>query len=310
MRGVLLLSVWMGWVGLSCSAEVPEEAPAPGPVVEALEGPWVVAIQPGHWLVEELPDELVRLRQSTGTAWGRVREVEVNLAVARALVPMVEARGWTAVLIPATVPPGLRADAFVSIHADGSADTRRQGWKLAPPWRPSPAALDLSRALEGAFGAETDLVHDASGITVNMRGYFGFSHRRFTHAASPYTPSVLVELGFLSHAQDRRRLVEDPERYARVLVKGLETYFAARTRDRVDDLVPPVYPRLEVAPGGAQVVARPEGAVVTEVAEGTPINPVGEADGWYEVSLRAPRVMGWIAKDDLVPWGYQRPRWD
>lgn len=295
----------------SCTASTPEGEPLAEPsppVVEALEGPWVVAIQPGHWLVQELPDELERLRQSTGTAWGSAREVEVNLAVARALVPLVEARGWKAVLVPATVPPGLRADAFLSIHADGSSDTRRQGWKVAPPWRASAAALNLSRALEGAFGAEADLLHDAQGITVNMRGYFGFSHRRFTHAASPYTPSVLVELGFLSHAQDRRRLVEQPDRFARILLSGLEAYLGSRPRDRVDDLVPPVYPRLEVGPGGAQVVARPLGNVVTEVAEGTPVHPVGEAGEWYEVSLRAPRVIGWIAKEDLVPQGTSQ--WD
>lgn len=307
LRRVFPFSLWTGMVGLliSCSASTPlRSEPEPQtPLVEALTGPWVVAIQPGHWLVEELPDELHRLRQSTGTAWGKVREVEINLAVARALVPLIEAKGWTAVLVPATVPPGLRADAFVSIHADGSSDTRRQGWKLAPPWRASPAAHRLGEALEDAFRAEGDLVHDASGITVNMRGYFGFSHRRFTHAASPYTPSVLVELGFLSHAQDRRRLVEDPDRFARILVTGLEAYLSSRPRDRVDDLVPPVYPRLEVGPGGAQVAVSPEGRVVAEITQGTFVNPVGESGGWYEVSLRAPRVIGWIAKDDLVPWG-------
>jgi len=294
----------------ACAAPPDQPGEAPRPVVEPLEGPWVVAIQPGHWLVEEVPDELERFRQSTGTAWGRVREVEVNLSVARALVPLVEARGWKAVLVPATVPPGLRVDAFVSIHADGSADTRRQGWKLAAPWRASPAAHRLAEALEGAFRSDPELVHDVSGVTVNMRGYFGFAHRRFSYAASPYTPSVLVELGFLSHAGDRRRLVEQPERYASILIRGLEAYLSSRPRDRVDDLVPPVYPPLEVGPGGARVAARPEGRVVAEVPEGTFVNPVGESGDWYEVSLRAPRVMGWISKTDLVPRGSSRPGFD
>lgn len=289
----------------SCAAQpLPLAQPVQSPQLpEALTGPWVVAIQPGHWKIEELPDELYRLRGSTGTAWGRVREVDINRTVAEALVELVRGQGWTPVLVPATVPPGLRADVFLSIHADGSADTTRTGWKLAPPWRSSLAGLALAQALSNSFQSQSDLKHDEDGITINMRGYFGFSHRRFVHAVSPHTPSVLVELGFVTNERDRRLLTAEPRRFARLLLRGLESYFAGRPRDRTDDLLPREFPRMIVGPAGAQVVSRPEAGSrpLGRGLPGTALSPVGESGDWYEVSLRSPRVIGWVSKGSLLP---------
>ena len=97
--------------------------PGPGPLPEegpiaVLTGPPIIAIQAGHWEVTELPLELAKLRTSRGASFGALMEVEFNRSVAASLVSMVEARGWKALLLPATVPPGLRAEAFVAIHAD------------------------------------------------------------------------------------------------------------------------------------------------------------------------------------------------
>jgi len=66
---------------------------SPEPFFAPLEGPWVVAVQPGHWKVEELPEELSRLRTSTGAVFGEVREVDVNLRVADHLLKRIESRG-------------------------------------------------------------------------------------------------------------------------------------------------------------------------------------------------------------------------
>ena len=101
-----------------------------------LEGPPVVALQPGHWRIDELPSEHAGRNRGTGAVYAGVRELDINLAVVDAIVPMLERRGWTVIVFPATVPPGLRADVFVSIHADWAGDPNRRGWKLAPPWRP------------------------------------------------------------------------------------------------------------------------------------------------------------------------------
>ena len=61
--------------------------------ITALEGPWVVAIQPGHWKIEELPEEHARRRGNIGGVYGGVREVDINVAVAGELVRLVEAEG-------------------------------------------------------------------------------------------------------------------------------------------------------------------------------------------------------------------------
>ena len=76
--------------------------------VKPLEGPWVVAIQPGHWNTSELPDEQAHRRGSTGAAYGSVREAGINRAVTDALTPKLEAEGWKVVLVPATVDTPLR----------------------------------------------------------------------------------------------------------------------------------------------------------------------------------------------------------
>ena len=128
------------------------------PPIEPLEGPWIVAVQPGHMRIGELPEELSHRRGDTGAVYGSVREAAINRAVVDALIPLMESEGWKTVLVPATVPPGLRADVFLSIHADGSNNPAQRGWKISPPWRPSPASRGLAAELAGAFSEETGLV--------------------------------------------------------------------------------------------------------------------------------------------------------
>ena len=270
--------------------------------VKPLEGPWVVAIQPGHWKIDELPDEQAHRRGSTGAVYGSVREADINRAVTDALIPKLEGEGWKIVLVPATVPPGLRADAFISIHADGGNGSSRRGWKLAPSWRPSQAARKPAAALNSSFAAEPELLEDKDGVTIFMRGYFGFNYRRYRHAASPYTPSVLVELGFVSNSRDRELMTSRPDYYASLIYRGLKSYFKGRNRDSVADLIPLKLPYLRVGPGGAVVRRRPhsDAPKITELAAGTILRPVDESGDWYEVFIRHHRTSGWLAKSETV----------
>ncbi|HET7839330.1 MAG TPA: hypothetical protein VFL04_06190, partial [Rectinemataceae bacterium] len=144
----------------------PEPGPEQGPI-PALEGPVTIAIQPGHWQVAELPDELWRLRESTGAVWGGTREVDINRGVAVALSGLIQARGWRALVLPATIPPGLRADAFIAIHADWGPSPGIRGWKVAPPWRASAASERLADELGASFAAEPGSLEDRGGITVS-----------------------------------------------------------------------------------------------------------------------------------------------
>ncbi len=284
--------------------ETSEPETVAGPRVVPLQGPWVVAIQPGHWRIGELPDEHARRRANVGASHGGVREVDINVAVTEALVPLLENEGWDIQMIPATVPPGLRADALLSIHADWGADPNRNGWKLAAPWRPSPAASSLAQALRESFGAEPGLREDRNGITVGMRGYFGFASHRFHYASSPYTPAVLVELGFLTNDVERARMVEDPDFYAAVIHRGLVSYFAGRDRLETASLIPRIFEIKTVGHEGAAVrrSTTPDSGVIRHLEAGEIVRPVDEVGGWYEVRIRTPALTGWVRAADLVPF--------
>ncbi len=313
-------------VGLGTAALVPPGGPATSPAarpvsagtgietappapIEPLAGPWVVAVQPGHWEVENLPDELARLRTSTGAEHGTVREVDLNRAVAAALIERIEAKGWKALLVPATVPPGLRADAFLSIHADWSSDPGMRGWKLAASWRSSGASRALLASLSEAFGGTGGLPRSPDAATVNMRGYFAFNSRRFEHASSPYTPAALLELGFLTNEEDRTLMKTNPSFYADVIVKGLERYFAGRERSRTDDLRPLDLPWVAAGPAGAVVRRSPEDAseALWTLEPDSVLLPVDESGGWYEVFVRKAWATGWVRKAETVP--AEDPRW-
>lgn len=280
--------------------EIPAEEPGE-PMLLPLDGPYVIAVQPGHWKIDELPADSRRRERSIGAVYAGVRELDINLAVVDELVPLLEAEGWEVIVVPATVPPGLRADVFISIHADWGASTARSGWKLAPPWRPSYAATALANALKESFRAEPELNEDIGGVTVGMRGYFGFASHRYTHASSPYTPAVLVELGFVTNAVERERMVSEPDFYARILHRGIKNHLSRWTRMDLSSLVPQEFSSMVVQSDGAVAYKIPDtgSAQVRELAPGAVITPVDRIPGWYEVRLRNPRVIGWVPANDL-----------
>ena len=95
-----------------------------------------VGLQVGHWRAAELPAELRRLRGQTGAYAAGVSEAEVNLLVAEQVRALLAPLGIAVDLLPATIPPGYLADAFVSLHADGVASSQVAGYKAArAEWR-------------------------------------------------------------------------------------------------------------------------------------------------------------------------------
>ena len=271
------------------------------PAVIPLEGPFTVALQPGHWKIDEAPAEIHRRPRSFGAEYAGVRELDINLAVVDRLVPLLEAEGWHVIVVPATVPPGLRADAFISVHADWGADVRRSGWKLAPPYRPSEASSRLAGSLRDAFAAQEELSEDVGGITVGMRGYFGFAYNRYRHASSPYTPATLVELGFVTNAADRVRMSTAPEYYARILHQGLRNFRFSSGRPSAQALIPRSFRTMYAGPEGAQVFLAPDAdsAAIRELGPGEAVMPIDSAGEWYEVRMRNPNLFGWVAAAEL-----------
>lgn len=182
-----------------------------------------VGIQAGHWQSYNLPDELKGLRTSTGTAGGGVPEWQLNLDVVRKVAALLEAQGIIVDVLPATIPPGYQADAFVALHADGDVTGRLSGYKLAS-WRnsPNPAIhAPLLQALTAEYGAATGLSLDAKHVSRNMTGYYAFNSRRFKHSVAPTTPAVILEMGFMTNRSDLQLLLGSQDVVARGIANGI-----------------------------------------------------------------------------------------
>ena len=184
----------------------------------------------------------------------------------------------------------------------GGNDPDRRGWKLAPPWRPSFASREISEALKASFRSEERLKEDVGGVTVGMRGYFGFSSHRYLHASSPYTPAVLIELGFVTNASDRELMVTQPEYYAGIIHRGLEQHFYTRGRSDVASLVPRSFGAMTAGEEGAVVRRNPDlsSRAIHQFEAGDFIRPVDSVDGWYEILLRNPFRTGWVSEDEIA----------
>lgn len=277
-------------------------APLPSPLTRGAFTPWRVGIQAGHWRIGDLPDEQYRLRGDTGAQWRSISEADVNLRIASDVADMLRRSGVAVDLLPATVPPGYDADAFVAIHADDGGGGSASGWKVSAPWRASVASRRLSASISLWYGRLSGLAEDRYGVTYNMRGYYGFSWNRFSHAVSPSTPAAIIETGFLTSADDRRVIVEDPDRAGRAIAWGVLSYLGERVTMRPRDLVPLSYGPMEVVADGALLRYLPEAneRVAARLPAGTRVRPVNEQGGWIELIVWGNyRVFGWMPREDL-----------
>lgn len=190
------------------------------------EGPPKVGLQVGHWKNNEVPEELERLKGNTGAFGAGKMEWEVNYAIATEIAKILEGKGVVVDIIPATVPPRYWADVFVAIHADGSNDTSKSGYKFAGPWRDLTGKTDsLVNILETKYEEATDLEKDPN-ITRNMRGYYAFSWWRNEHAIHPMTVGVIAETGFLSSRSDQKLIVNNPHISGRAIAEGIIEYLS------------------------------------------------------------------------------------
>lgn len=183
-----------------------------------------VGLQAGHWRNNEVPEELDGLRQNTGAQGGGTTEVAIVLSIAEKTKALLEAQGILVDLLPTTVPPSYSADAFVSIHADGNANTAVFGYKIAPPRRDFPGTSNaLAAAIDQAYKKATGLERDEN-ITRRMSGYYAFNWRRYEHAIHPMTPAAIVETGFLTSPADRRIIVNNQDRVAQGIANGIVAF--------------------------------------------------------------------------------------
>ena len=286
----------------------PEPGPALQPAGEAVVAvpgagaPWRVGLQIGHLDSAQLPDELSRLRGSTGAYADGISEVEVNRAVVEAAAELLEAEGIDVTVLPATIPPGFAADAFVSVHADGSNTSRVRGYKVSPPWRASPASRKLVAALLEHYGAATNLPRDLNGVTYRMRGYYAFNSYRYRHAITMTTPAAILEMGYLTNRTDREYLLANPEQAAAGLVAGILAFLDGRDPFDRWDTVPIEAMILRTPRTGIAVHAGPDRSSTARLhlREGDTLYARGGVGDWYDVRVQGSyRHFGWVHADDL-----------
>lgn len=181
-----------------------------------------VGLQVGHWKSNELPEELMALRNNTGAYGDGKNEWEVNYAIAQKTAEYLKAAGIEVDILPATVPAKYWADAFVAIHADGSTDSTKTGFKIAAPRRDyTGKTAKIIEIMREEYGKVTGLSWEQEGITRNMLGYYAFSWWRFEHAVHPMTPSIILETGFLTTPTDAYIISRTPEVPARAITDSL-----------------------------------------------------------------------------------------
>jgi hypothetical protein len=186
-----------------------------------------VGLQIGHWKQYEAPNELASLRRNTGASGAGKTEWEVNYAIGNVAAEILREKGVEVDLLPTTIPPRYEADAFVTIHADGSLRSEKSGWKMASPWNDQTGkANSLVGYMEDEY-RHLGLEHDYDNITPGMRAYYAFSWDRFEHAVSPSTPSAIVETGFLSSPRDRELIVDQPEVAGHAIAAGILRFLAS-----------------------------------------------------------------------------------
>ncbi len=280
----------------------PEREAAVSVAVPGAGAPWRVGLQVGHLDSAQLPAELSRLRASTGAYAAGVNEVDVNRAVAEAAAELLQDAGIDVTVLPATIPPGFAADAFVALHADGSTDSGVRGYKVSPPWRASPASRTLVAALLEHYGAATGLPRDLNGVTYRMRGYYAFNSYRYRHAIALNTPAAILEMGYLSNGTDREYLLAHPEEAAAGLVAGILAFLDQRDPFDRWDTMPIEAVILRTPRTGIALHAGPDrgSTVRLHLRQGDTLYARGGVGHWYDVRVQGSyRHFGWVHADDL-----------
>lgn len=198
-----------------------------------LSGPRRVGIQAGHWLTQNAPPELRRLLTQTGTSWNGINEVTINLDIAERLKEILEPQGIVVDVLPTVIPPGYLADAFVALHGDGDGTGANSGYKMAFSARRTPHEAALMDAIKAHYGAATGLPYDQFRISNQMRGYYAMAWTSNKWSTAPHTPSVILEMGYVSHDRDRDLMLNRPEVVAGGIAEGIIRFLETHPREKL-----------------------------------------------------------------------------
>ena len=199
----------------------------------AISGPLRVGIQAGHWQTDKAPPELRALLTQTGTSWRGINEVTINLDIAERIKDLLAPKGIVVDILPTTVTPGYVADAVVALHGDGDGTGANSGYKMAFSTRRTPYEAALLQSIKTHYGAATGLPYDATRISRNMTNYYLFGWWRNKYSTAPHTPSVILEMGYVSNDHDRELMMDRPDVVAGGIAEGIIRFLAEHPRDKL-----------------------------------------------------------------------------
>jgi N-acetylmuramoyl-L-alanine amidase len=193
-----------------------------------------VGIQIGHWQTDTVPKEYgSRIIAQTGTSWAGISEVDTPSEIPDRMAALLKAQGIAVDILPTTVPEGYLADVFIALHCDGDGVGVLSGFKMAHGSRRGPFEDKLVTTIKDVYAKATGMDYDAEHVTRQMTGYYSFNWSRYQHATSPFTPAAIIELGFLSNADDRNLLVNKPQVIAGALVNGILKFLDDTPRSKI-----------------------------------------------------------------------------
>ncbi len=149
-----------------------------------------------------------------------LKEVDINVDVARRVVAQLKNKGWDVLLLEEFDPRlnNFRADALISIHSDSCIYPGKTGFKVARVESSyNPSAEDrLVGCLSSRYANRTGLPFDANTVNYDMTQYHAF------YEIDPYTPAAIIEIGFM--LDDRELLTKRPDLVAQGIVEGIECF--------------------------------------------------------------------------------------
>jgi len=219
--------------------------------------------------------------------------------VARRVAALLTAKGATVDVLPATVPDGYAADAFVAIHADASLAGNPRGYKLARSrFSAIPETDDaLLKSIFNTYGEATGLPTDSS-ITRNMTGYYAFNSRNRLHAVSKNTPAVIVEMGFLTNAIDRSVLVSRAAVVAEGIADGVWNF--VQSRPALDKREKPITQMPAIAAADENTPIYGNGnLIIAYVSKGQLFEYFEDSGSNYSIYVPMLHKRGYIRKADV-----------
>lgn len=179
-----------------------------------------VLVQKGHVAPREPGFE-----GGTGTRY----EQEFVTKVADALVKVFGPdERFQVIVVPGDIPNGIKVDAALFLHGDGSVNPSATGYSFGYP------NFASNRELARLLGVEFDKIpghppHHRDNYTRDLAGYYGFSR------VNTLGPEVLVEHGFLSNPGEKVWLFANVDKLARAEYVAVCRYFGFVPRDDAEN---------------------------------------------------------------------------